>query len=1252
MNGITDDPAILDEIDQIIYIADMDTYELLFVNRVGRQIIGCGTDYYGKKCFEVLQGLPSVCSFCKNNCLSKGGETCCWDHFNEKLGRYFQLQDRQICYKGRRARIETAIDVTERERQQQELGNALSEQSMLNACVRLLNGNGNLDERIRQVLVNIGEFYKADRAYLFRLNRDGQKLDNTYEWCTDGIAPQISFLQGVDVHYADRWLPAFLDGEAVIEPDIEHIRYSYPDEYEIMIQQEIHSYMEAPLFAEGKLSGFLGVDNPDSLMISNSSAPILTMAYAISNTLVTSINDALYSAQIRYQTVVEGADIGVWEYHVKEHQIRNASQKFAKAGFPAVVEHVPECLFPHFRAEDREKLGDLYRGIESGREKLEDDFWVSWGSDMPYRCEHMAYFVTKDSAGQPDIAYGISIDVTSQKRERAQYERTLHELTAAVPNAVGVLRVNLTKNLCIADAEEEDFFGIQEHEGDWDRLVDRISGRIPDAEDRTSFQKFRSSWILAFFQQGKRIVQKSYHYSGSDGKLHFVTTQLHMLQNPDTDEIEGIAYSLDQSRAMLQNEIFQIITDRSFDLAALIHLDSGLFEAVFLGESFPDEFRVLLPKSGAMCRFQDFCAEAVRHMDEEAKADYERRLSPDYIRKELEYSGGSYEFVLKEYFQGCRHGYMYRKFMHYRLASDQNTVLVIESDETEAVLRQQEELKRVKDEAARDCLIMDSIMGGIAVLRLKDKEHLAVEYFNSYVFQMLGYDPAEIPQRAEDAKDTPFEALFADALTFIHPDDRARVKEAFLANYNEKAFSLRPYRMYGNNHQCYWILERVRTGASAEGERIFYAAFHDVSEEIELQSMVTKQLELEKQLRRKADDANAAKSDFLSRMSHDIRTPLNGIIGMTYLTQKLDLPEEVRNNLDKIGTSSRFLLSLVNDILDMSKMESQKIELHPEPYPFEDFQIYLDAVIRPLCEEKQQTFLFDACPLEGYTPLVDITRLNRIYFNLLSNAVKYTPEGGCISLKIRESFQKDDCICFTISVSDNGIGMSREFQNHLFEPFVQENRDDNSEMRGSGLGLAIVKKTVEAMDGIISVESEKGRGTTFTVSIVSRCVKRSVLKEKKAEIIRSFAEASELLSGRHVLLCEDHPLNQEIAKELLEDKGMLVQIAEDGQKGVEAFAESPLCYFDCILMDLRMPVMDGLAAARKIRAMARTDAKSVPILAMTADAFSEDIQKCLDAGMNGHIAKPIDPDQLFTSLTNVFTEQTGSLSLPDPAESR
>jgi signal transduction histidine kinase len=403
-----------------------------------------------------------------------------------------------------------------------------------------------------------------------------------------------------------------------------------------------------------------------------------------------------------------------------------------------------------------------------------------------------------------------------------------------------------------------------------------------------------------------------------------------------------------------------------------------------------------------------------------------------------------------------------------------------------------------------------------------------------------------------------------------------------------------------------------------------------------LQSDVTQVFEQERIQRenaeaamRAAEAANIAKSEFLSRMSHDMRTPLNGIIGMTYLTQELELPDKARENLEKIDTSSKFLLSLINDVLDMSKAESGKIELHPEPYPVDEFGNYVNSIIAPLCAERNQTFSFEPAEmLTDVVPLFDKLRINQVVFNLLSNAVKYTPEGGAIRYRVIEKKQGGSRMSMHIDVIDNGIGMSEEFQKVLFDPFTQENRRESSEMRGSGLGLAITKRLIDAMGGTISVKSRLGEGTTFMVDFLLDCV--------PAADGRKTSEAKSLppenLEGRHVLLCEDHPLNQEIAKAILEDKQALVTIADNGEAGVKAFLGSSIGYFDCILMDIHMPVMDGYEATKSIRALNRSDAKTVPIIAMTADAFADDVQKCLDAGMNGHIAKPIEPQKLYLLL--------------------
>jgi signal transduction histidine kinase/CheY-like chemotaxis protein/ligand-binding sensor protein len=408
-------------------------------------------------------------------------------------------------------------------------------------------------------------------------------------------------------------------------------------------------------------------------------------------------------------------------------------------------------------------------------------------------------------------------------------------------------------------------------------------------------------------------------------------------------------------------------------------------------------------------------------------------------------------------------------------------------------------------------------------------------------------------------------------------------------------------------------------------------ALQDISDEKK------KEHEVRRELRKAADEANRAnraKSDFLSRMSHDIRTPLNGIIGMTYLAGKEENPPGTTECLAKIDTSSKFLLSLINDILDMSKAESEQIVFHPEPYPQEEFYDYLESVIRPLCSEKNQQFRVYTCLDRNRVPIMDKLRTNQIAFNLLSNAVKYTPEGGTITCRMEmKPLGEDGRVNLVLEVQDTGIGISREFQKSLFMPFMQEGRNDAADNRGSGLGLAIVKKLVDRMGGTINVRSTPGKGSCFTVSLTVD----SILQDAVREIRNARKEEKNTghLAGCHVLLCEDHPLNQEIAKALLNELGIQVETADNGQAGVEKFWNSPLHFYDVILMDIRMPVMKGDEAARRIRRLDRADAATVPIVALTADAFEDDIRKCREAGMDAHIAKPIAPDVLRRTLEEV-----------------
>lgn len=381
--------------------------------------------------------------------------------------------------------------------------------------------------------------------------------------------------------------------------------------------------------------------------------------------------------------------------------------------------------------------------------------------------------------------------------------------------------------------------------------------------------------------------------------------------------------------------------------------------------------------------------------------------------------------------------------------------------------------------------------------------------------------------------------------------------------------------------------------------------------------------------RREAQIAVLAKSaetrnNFFSTISHDMRTPLNAILGFTRLARKEGLPPQQRKDyLEKVETSGNLLLDLINDTLTISKANSGKLTLKLEPVS--SFALFESIIIpiRHAAASKQITLIEDQSHIRDRMILADKLSIQKIFLNLLSNAVKYTPAGGHIWFTSHYAPGPEDTLDTLLVIKDDGIGISQEFLPHIFDPFAQE-KQPGYESVGTGLGLAIVKQFVTIMGGTITAESEKGKGSTFTV----RLHFTEVSATAEAVLPPQSQALPANLAGKKLLICEDNALNQEIARVLLKELGLETDCAADGKKGLETFAASHSGEYAGILMDIRMPVMDGYAAARAIRALDRPDAASIPIIAMTADAFEEDIQKCLHAGMNGHIAKPIDPEQM------------------------
>ena len=424
------------------------------------------------------------------------------------------------------------------------------------------------------------------------------------------------------------------------------------------------------------------------------------------------------------------------------------------------------------------------------------------------------------------------------------------------------------------------------------------------------------------------------------------------------------------------------------------------------------------------------------------------------------------------------------------------------------------------------------------------------------------------------------------------------------------------------------------TAAGGEGGSDFVIGFknvnHLVREERRRNEMLAEALD-------EAERANQAKTQFFNSMSHDIRTPMNAIIGFTSLAlSRVGDAGAVEDYLRKISTSSEHLLSLINDVLDMSRIESGRVTIEEKPLNLPDLLGSITTIIQPAAEAKGLRFLVETEGVADVDVVADKLRLTQVLLNILGNGVKFTETGGTLRLRVRqEPGAPEGCACYRFIVSDTGIGISEEFQKHLFESFSREKSATVSGIQGTGLGLAITKKVVDLMGGSIAVKSEEGKGSEFDVRLTFRLAGESASAGGEA-VPRPGGKAAFRPEGEKILLVEDNELNQEIAVEILRQAGFAVEVASDGLEAVRKMESADAGRYDAILMDIQMPVMDGYEATRRIRAMGTPSCKDVPIVAMTANAFEEDRRAALAAGMNGHVAKPIDIASLLKTLSEAI----------------
>ncbi len=503
-------------------------------------------------------------------------------------------------------------------------------------------------------------------------------------------------------------------------------------------------------------------------------------------------------------------------------------------------------------------------------------------------------------------------------------------------------------------------------------------------------------------------------------------------------------------------------------------------------------------------------------------------------------------------------------------------------------------------------------------------------YFTSKFLRMVGFTREELHREFKD-----------QLLEMVHPDDRILVQgvvEKAKTGLQEQEISIH-YRIRSREGYL-WVMETASI-SEYDDRKFLQGVIVDVSKEermkehIESMNLVQQALrealhrekEYQSQLREaleRAEGANRAKSSFLFNMSHDIRTPMNAIIGFTQVGKRcIGDKARVEDCLQKIEVSGNHLLHLLNDVLDMARIESGKLVIERHPCQFQNFIAELCDMMRGEMERSGLTFLVEQKGLENLWLSCDTLHLNQILLNLLSNAMKFTPAGGHVWLTVCGTPPKEGIVTLTVSVKDDGIGMSEEFLKRIFHEFERERNATESRQQGSGLGLAITKRIVDAAGGELRVVSALGEGSEFILTFWMKQEQDASLEEPGQT-----QEAEVCFDGKRALIVEDNELNREIAVELLGTTGLTIEEAEDGQEAVQLVSSHPPGYYDVIFMDIQMPVMDGYEATRQIRALPHCGPESLPIFAMTANAFSEDVEKAKQEGMNDHIAKPVDMDRV------------------------
>lgn len=863
---------------------------------------------------------------------------------------------------------------------------------------------------------------------------------------------------------------------------------------------------------------------------------------------------------------------------------------------------------------DREDVNARMAAYVAGNERnCEIEYRLKRG-DGSYFWVRNSLTMIEDHWGVKRV-YSVYQDLTKEIEEKAQLRQKYRDLIlqhhhTQDPSVLIVGHCNITQNRILEIIDHTGLDPLRRFGSVREEFFTGLGSLIVDEGERKKFCGiYLNRPSLEAYERGdyehrlECFVQLPNEKTG-----RYVLITMNLVATPDSGDVTGILSIADITGQIVSDRILHRLSVSGYDFVADLDL-------------LNDQYRILTSSNQASClppqqgshsawvlKMQDLNRVVPRDQER-----YRRNLSADYIMSELQKKESyTFSFSILDENEAIRTKSMTISAADLRL----QRVCLARADITESVREQQGLLRLIAHtfELAGFVKLTDKSL--TLYTQKTVLENLPPAYYESYE------EALRLLQKEGGSGEIKEEVL-----------DKLRI-ESMLKVLEEKPEGcdfLISYRT--ERGECH---KQITVMWSDMNHTTLCLVQADVTDTLAAERKTKKALENALIL---AEEANRAKSDFLSAMSHDIRTPMNAIMGMTTLAfAHLGDEERVRDCLEKISVSSRHLLSLINDILDMSKIERSQITLNRMRISFTDLLSQLSAIMAPQAKSAGLHFTMREKSVVHRYFYGDSLRISQIFINILSNAVKYTPEGGSVDFLAEEipAVKCADWVRYRFTVSDTGVGMTEEFLSHVFEPFTRS--ADVQQMEGTGLGLSITSGLVHLMGGDIRVESRVHQGTRFEVELECEpAVYEEQGKEAKDNVPNCSKSGQRPFDGRTFLVVEDNRINAEILCELLAMQGARTVVRTDGRQGVLAFAGSVPGAYDAILMDVRMPEMNGYEATRKIRGLNRSDARSIPIIAMTANAFAEDIRAAEEAGMNGHVAKPIDMALLRETLERVLT---------------